>query len=139
MKKNIGLLLSFMIFSISIIGQNLNGKYIFQSEINGITYDYGIIELEIKKDSTYTFNAYFGHKSDLSSYLNWKKKSRNGVIKKKHGKKYWLIELLDEEEKMEIKITRNKIIIYGHNSNFKKVKGMELKKTVTDNWYNSLL
>mgnify|MGYP000427488522 CR=1 FL=1 len=115
--------------SSNTIGQNLNGKYVFKSEINGVDYDYGIIELEIKTDSTYIFTEYFGYKSELNSYFNWKKKKRIGTFKKKHRKKYLINKLFEEEETSEVKITRNKIIIYAYNSNFKKVKGLELKKS----------
>lgn len=120
----------------NIIGQNLNGKYVFQSEMNGIGYNYGIIELEIKNDSIYTFTEYSGDKSALDSYLNWKKKSRDGIVKKKNGKKYSMTELFHGEKKSEVKITRNKIIIYAYNSNFKKVKGLELKKSVCNKVQN---
>ena len=99
-----------------------------ESEINGIDYDYAIIELEIKNDSTYTYTEYSGYKSELNSYQSWKKKSRSGVFKKIRGKKYLMSELFEEEKESEVKITRNKIIIYAYNSDFKKVKGIELKK-----------
>lgn len=85
-----------------------------KSEINGIDYDYAIIELEIKNDSTYTYTEYSGYKSELNSYQS--------------GKKYLMSELFEEEKESEVKITRNKIIIYAYNSDFKKVKGIELKK-----------
>jgi hypothetical protein len=123
------IILILILSSSNLIGQNLNGKYVIKSELNGIDYDYGILELEIKSDSTFTITEYLGSKSDLNSYLNWRKKSRNGTIKKKLEKKYLLTEFVEGVKELEVKITRIKIIIYTYNSDFKKVKGMVLKKS----------
>ena len=130
--KNSIFLIIFITFQVHSYGQNLDGLYIWSGEIKGPKTDYGIVEIKIDSDSTYTQTDFSGYKADFDDRENkWNRIVRSGKIKKDGGF-YLLTEIGNRKNWHLVKIRRNKLVIYGYkkkrNGKLKKVKGIELKK-----------
>ncbi len=123
----------FLTFSqILAFGQNLNGIYTWSGELKGPKSDYGIVEIKITTDSTYTQTDLSGYKADFENRESkWKKLILKGKIKKDNGF-YILTEIGNRKNWNMVKIRKNKLIIYGYklkkNRKTRKVKGIELIK-----------
>lgn len=133
-------ILFFNITCIFSYGQNLNGIYSWSGEIKGPNSDYGIIEINIETDTTYTQIDMVGYKDDIKNKEEkWKKAVREGKIRPEgmYGNYYVLSEKDNKSEPYLVKIRRNKLIIYEmkkmKNGKNKKVRTVILEKKPVGN------
>ena len=111
--------------SCSIFKNNINGLY--KLEVNKNAVNYGVLEVVISNNSTYATIEYSGSIEDVKNYKKWRKKITTGKIIKIIGNNYKLKNYSDSLD-LDIKIRGDKMIVFGLNRKFKRVKVFEIKK-----------
>ncbi|MDY8135460.1 hypothetical protein [Aquimarina sp. 2201CG5-10] len=129
--KNIILNLLFIVCLSNIFGQSSDHIYLAHDHNYGTTYSYGVTEITIHSDSTYTWkNWNVSNKKEWKTYKKYEPEVSKGKITQ-NGEFYILIEYRNGNKtdfNWNVKISNKQLNFYYPNRNGKLKKSSKYKR-----------
>ncbi|MEP4908071.1 MAG: hypothetical protein ABJP80_12350 [Algibacter sp.] len=115
----------------NVFGQSNDRIYLGHGHNYGPSYSYGISEMLLHSDSTYTRKNYNGfNKNDWKKYKSLVPEISHGIVSK-NGKFYTLTELRSKKKtghSWTVKITKRRMTFYYSSKNGKLKKGHSYRR-----------